>query len=210
MLAFEINFLIEVNNASNEYLKEILNEKKEMNVFKEIYINDVKEIFKGKLCQNDSDSLAFNNKQAQKKNYNSNIISYSNTKVSLNDLLDSNVNIYHVYKSGGNYQALLEEKKKEKEKEKEIETRTQIEKENSDDHSIFNNKDIEKEIEIEDNIILNINNTDINHNFDTHTIIYDQDEIIQEIDCSYYDNNYWNYNGVKGLILNEEDLLNGL
>lgn len=184
LFAFEVNFLSEVYFSSNVHIEEIVNANEEFKKFEEIYLKDLYGLFKGKLCYTEEEN-AFSDQSP-------NIIKEKVIYQPLNENIKNNIDIYNVYKSGGDYQSLIDEK---------INTLNRMRKESENeaiDVNIFDKKS--NDDYIGDNVFDNPNENDMNV-FDVIQPTLDEN--------NYYDNNYWNIiEGKNNDALN--DLLNDL
>ena len=109
--AYAISILNKIYNCQNINVKKIIEKNKNISVFNEIMVEEIKNIFSQKLLSNDTFN-SYGGIEEEKP------LQTFGSKNFL-EIFDENCKIYELYKDGGNYQKLLNEKKEQKIKEKE-------------------------------------------------------------------------------------------
>ena len=172
--AAEIKLINDIINSNNEYVKKIINEEKDFLTFYEILVKRINNLFTQKLLYTEFN--AFPNFNTEESN---NIIS---SYKSISEIIKESIDIYNIYKNGGDYQKLLNDII-EKEKEKNENNKSSIELINEEDikdddikvygdeddiqtkglidDSPKNNFDNEKKMELENGFIEDDNDIDV-------------------------------------------------
>lgn len=122
--AAEIKLINDIINSNNEYVKKIINEEKDFLTFYEILVKRINNLFTQKLLYTEFN--AFPNFNTEESN---NIIS---SYKSISEIIKESIDIYNIYKNGGDYQKLLNDII-EKEKEKNENNKSSIELINEED-----------------------------------------------------------------------------
>ena len=94
--AFEVKLLNEINNSQNPYIIKIIEKEKDFKIFYEIFVERLYKFFTQKLLYNEFNQFLES----------SNII-LSNE--SIDQIINESIEIYNIYKEGGNYKERLEE-----------------------------------------------------------------------------------------------------
>ena len=158
--SFVINLLNKINNTDNMYLSETyLKSNDNYMTFIEIFGKDIENIFTQKLLYNNKSTFQgfdFSDKTDEK-------LIYFGKKNFL-ELFEEDFDIYNLYKKGGEYKNILEEKRKRIEKEKEEKGKENEKKEKK--HENINDLDDDDEddplFKVEK---INLNNDNDNNNF---------------------------------------------
>ena len=108
-----ISCLNKIVNCTNQHIKEITSQSKNLSVFYDIMGKEVNEIFSEKFLQNDMAGINFGNIEEENVDLN-----YFGSK-SFIELIDEDLEIYELYKKGEDYQTPLKQKQERIQKEKE-------------------------------------------------------------------------------------------
>ena len=119
--SFEVSLLTKIFSSSNEHLKNLIKENKNLEVFNKIIGDEVKKIFEQKLLLSENEIQFSAHEEAEEKKP----MVFFGSKTFM-DLLEEDIAIYKIYLENGDYQKALNEKiekaKLEQEKlEKELE-----------------------------------------------------------------------------------------
>ncbi len=179
LLPFEIKILNEINESENEYIKELIKNDSDFKVINEVLVNQINGFFNQKLLESNEYKIDFEDDEKK--------IVYS---LVLEQAIDEDINIFKVYKEGGDYVKLENEKKERINQRKKSENILELSAENINEIPIeddFSDKIIEKE---------NININDIkveeildNININDEIKVKKEDNLKENI--NYYDSNYW-------------------
>ena len=186
----EIKLLNDVLKSENDYIKNIIEADSDFNIINEIFVSQINDLFNQTflLDQNKNDFM-FMTEESQSEN-NNNMLNIFN----LEEMINENIKIFKVYKNGGDY-IKLENEKKEKIKNRQL---------NNNENEL----NLNLSEEVEENDLLNgidYNNLNVNNNNDNFINkdeeILGNDEIIKNEKSKkednlienkeYYDSNYW-------------------
>lgn len=107
----EIQLLSDISNSGNQYVKEIIKDDQDLNVFISVFAEQINTLFNQKLLSSDNNDIS--------SLYNKNEEYYTPKQKTMDEIIEQNKEIYKVYKEGGDYKALLNKKKEEEQKLKE-------------------------------------------------------------------------------------------
>jgi hypothetical protein len=186
----EIKLLNDVLKSENDYIKNIIEADSDFNIINEIFVSQINDLFNQTflLDQNKNDFM-FMTEESQSEN-NNNMLNIFN----LEEMINENIKIFKVYKNGGDY-IKLENEKKEKIRNRQL---------NNNENEL----NLNLSEEVEENDLLNgidYNNFNVNNNNDNFINkdeeILGNDEIIKNEknkkednlieNKEYYDSNYW-------------------
>ena len=107
-----VTLLTKIFSSNNEYLKNLIKDNKNLEVFHNVIGDEVNKIFEQKLLLSDNEvQINVQNDSEEKKN-----VAYFGKK-NFMELLEEDIEIYKTFMNGGDYQAKLNEKKERIEKE---------------------------------------------------------------------------------------------
>ena len=126
--SYEITLLNKFYNCENEYVKKLFNEDKNLKVFDEVLGQEVDHIFNQKLLLSDSLGANFGSEDEKPPQ--------TFGKANFMQILEEDLEIYNVYKNGGDYKTKLNEKleREKAEKEKVEQEIVGEDEENKDEH----------------------------------------------------------------------------
>ena len=108
--ATEIKLLSDISNSSNKFVREIVNEAQDLTVFVSVFAEQINSLFNQKLLSSDNNDISSLYKQSEE---------YTPKQKTLDQIIEQNKEIFKVYKEGGDYKTLLNQKKEEEQKLKE-------------------------------------------------------------------------------------------
>ena len=192
LLPFEIKILNEINESQNEYIKELIKDDSDFKVINEVLVNQINCFFNQKLLEPNEYNIDYNidNEEQEKK------IVYS---LVLEEEIDENINIFKVYKEGGDYKKLVNEKNERINKRKKSDNILELSAECNDQineipiENDYSDKNKEKEN-------LNINDIKVeeileNINIEDEIKVKKEDNLKENI--NYYDSNYWIHSNIS-------------
>ena len=126
--SYEITLLNKFYNCENEYVKKLFNEDKNLKVFDEVLGQEVDHIFNQKLLLSDSLGANFGSEDEKPPQ--------TFGKANFMQIIEEDLEIYNVYKNGGDYKTKLNEKleREKAEKEKVEQEIVGEDEENKDEH----------------------------------------------------------------------------
>ena len=156
-IAFHPNFSIECSLLSkiflstNKFLKDLIKDNKNLEVFYNVVGEEVSKVFEQKLLLTDNE-VQINNQDDEKKT-----LTFFGKK-NFMELLEEDLDIYKVYLNGEDYQKKLDEKKEKERIEKENMEKEQLEEEKKmEEENYFNDNDEEEEDKKKSNLKGSIN-----------------------------------------------------
>ena len=156
-IAFHPNFSIECSLLSkiflstNKFLKDLIKDNKNLEVFYNVVGEEVSKVFEQKLLLTDNE-VQINNQDDEKKT-----LTFFGKK-NFMELLEEDLDIYKVYLNGEDYQKKLDEKKEKERIEKENMEKEQLEEEKKmEEENYFNDNDEEEEEKKKSNLKGSIN-----------------------------------------------------
>ena len=182
-LPFEIKILNEINESENEYIKQLIKDDSDFKVINEVLVNQINCLFTQKLLEPNEFNI---DEEDNKKTV------YS---LVLDETIDEDIKIFKVYKEGGDYKKLENEKNERINQRKKSDNKLEISIENNDDINEVQeeviNDDLDKNIEKE---FINVNDIKVeeilgNINLDNELKIKKEDNLKEN--TNYYDSNYW-------------------
>ena len=182
-LPFEIKILNEINESENEYIKQLIKDDSDFKVINEVLVNQINCLFTQKLLEPNEFNI---DEEDNKKTV------YS---LVLDETIDEDIKIFKVYKEGGDYKKLENEKNERINQRKKSDNKLEISIENNDDINEVQeeviNDDLDKNIEKE---LINVNDIKVeeilgNINLDNELKIKKEDNLKEN--TNYYDSNYW-------------------
>ena len=108
--ATEVKLLSDISNSSNKFVKEIVKEDQDLNVFVSVFAEQINSLFNQKLLSSDNNDISSLYNQSEE---------YTPKQKTLDQIIEQNKEIFKVYKEGGDYKTLLNQKKEEEQKLKE-------------------------------------------------------------------------------------------
>ena len=172
-LTYEINILNQLINCNNDTIQSISEENKDLLVFNEVLSGDLNSILKSKLLYNENNEIEIGEEIPEKNEY-----SFDFKNKNLYDIINERKQIYYIYKQGGDYKKVLNEKDKKSNNGNDM-TQNEINLNSFEifDNPIFKIEEIKEENEYEEN---SEKEKEINKR-----------EIIRDNEKKYYDFNYW-------------------
>ena len=183
----EVKILNSILQSENEYIKNIIEGDSDFLIINEVLINDINNLFNQKLLESKDNFDDYGEQNSEVQTMNN----------KLSEIIEENINIFKVYKEGGDYKKLQNEKN-QKSKRK-ISDVNEMDLNMSDEVDLSNNlednnNNNEEPDEKNDNVLFNkdkeIFGDDENMLLDNNNDEEKKEDNLKEND-KYYDSNYW-------------------
>ena len=138
--SFEVSLLTKIFASTNEHLKNLIKDNKNLEVFNKVLGDEVKKIFDQKLLLSDNDVQFSAQEETEEKKP-----SVFFGKRTFMDLMEQDIGIYKVYLEGGDYEKALNEKIENEKKEQEELEKELEEKKNKEEDGYFNEEEEEED-----------------------------------------------------------------
>ena len=184
----EVKILNSILQSENEYIKNIIEGDSDFLIINEVLINDINNLFNQKLLESKDNFDDYGEQNSEVQTMNN----------KLSEIIEESINIFKVYKEGGDYKKLQNEKNQKSKRKisevKEMDLNMSDEVDSPLNNLEDNNNNNEELNEKNDNVLLNkdkeIFGDDENMLLDNNNDEEKKEDNLKEND-KYYDSNYW-------------------
>ena len=134
--SFEVSLLTKIFASTNEHLKNLIKDNKNLEVYNKVLGDEVKKIFDQKLLLAEND-VQFGSQEEQEEKKPSVFFG----KRTFMDLMEQDIGIYKIYMEGGDYQKAFDEKIENEKKEQEELEKELEEKKKTEEEGYFNEEE---------------------------------------------------------------------